>query len=196
MPTARVPRQSGTGLAVPLLTKRLRLRPLTGGDLDDLVELDSDPAVMRYLTGQPTDRHRMIAEVLPRMLRNCRDGLGYWTASTRGNGQFIGWFALTPAGPKAAELGYRLRRSAWGFGYATEGSLALLDRGFADLGLHRVQAGTMAVNLRSRRVMERVGLSYLRTVFLDWTDPLPGTEQGEVEYAMHRADWQARQWIR
>jgi RimJ/RimL family protein N-acetyltransferase len=67
-----------------LLTRRLRLRPLTGGDLDDLVELDSDPAVMRFL----------------------------------------------------------------------------------------------------------------RTVFLDWPDPLPGTEQGEVEYAMHRSDWQARQRIR
>jgi RimJ/RimL family protein N-acetyltransferase len=56
------------------------------------------------------------------------------------------------------ELGDRLRRSAWGMGYATEGSRALVDRAFAEPGVRRVYAETMAVNVASRRVLEKAGL--------------------------------------
>jgi RimJ/RimL family protein N-acetyltransferase len=85
------------------------------------------------------------------------------------------------------ELGYRLRRSAWGRGYATEGLRALIRRAF-ELGIRRVFAQTMAVNLASRRVMEKSGLRFVRTFHLMWDDPIPGTEYGEVEYALDRAD--------
>ena len=56
------------------------------------------------------------------------------------------------------ELGYRLRRAAWGHGYATEGSIALVDKGFAEFGIERIVGWTMAVNTRSRRVLEKTGL--------------------------------------
>ena len=108
----------------------------------------------------------------------------------------MGWFALHPTegdGPEGYELGYRLERFAWGKGYATEGSRVLIRNGFAELGVRRVWAQTMAVNLASRRVMEKAGLAYVRTFRLEWEDPLPGTEHGEVEYALTKDDWERRE---
>ncbi len=78
-----------------------------------------------------------------------------------------------------------------GRGFATEGALALIDALF-EAGATRVFAQTMAVNERSRRVMERCGLRYCRTFRLEFDDPLPGTELGEVEYDLTRAQWKAQ----
>jgi RimJ/RimL family protein N-acetyltransferase len=66
----------------------------------------------------------------------------------------------------------------------------LVALAFADLGVERVWAETMAVNLASRRVMEKVGLRYVRTFHLEFDDPVEGTEFGEVEYALTRADYE------
>jgi RimJ/RimL family protein N-acetyltransferase len=95
--------------------------------------------------------------------------------------------------PDEFELGYRLRKEAWGRGYATEGTRALIRKGFTELSVRRVLAQTMAVNLPSRRVMEKSGLTLIRTFHLEWEDPLPGTELGEVVYALERADWERRE---
>jgi RimJ/RimL family protein N-acetyltransferase len=180
-----------------LETARLALRRFTEADAGLLDDLDSDPEVMRYLTnGKPTPYEVIRDEVLPRMLAEYRRSAshGHWAAIEKSTGAFLGWFGLqTPAGrrPDEAELGYRLRRSAWGRGYATEGSRALVHKAFAELGLQRVYAGTMTVNLASRRVMEKAGLRYVRTYHLDFDDPIPGTEKGEVEYALTRAEWES-----
>jgi RimJ/RimL family protein N-acetyltransferase len=179
-----------------LETDRLLLRRFTEADVELLVELDSDPAVMRYLgNGRPTPRHVLEQETLPRVLRH-HDRIGgpaFWAAFERDTGDFLGWFELQPAGPDGpdeAELGYRLRRPAWGKGYASEGARALVDHGFAEWGLRRIVATTMAVNAASRRVMEKAGLRYIRTFHESWPDPIPGTEHGEVEYAVTRAEWE------
>jgi RimJ/RimL family protein N-acetyltransferase len=66
------------------------------------------------------------------------------------------------------------------------GSRALIAKAFAELGVERVWAQTMAVTVRSRRVLEKSGLTYGRTFFMDSDDPIPGTEKGEVEYAVTR----------
>ena len=95
--------------------------------------------------------------------------------------------------PDEVELGYRLRRSAWGKGYATEGSRALIHKGFTELGVRRVVARTMAVNTASRRVMEKAGLMHVRTFYPERPDPIEGSEQGEVEYALTEADWGRRE---
>ncbi|WP_018680449.1 GNAT family N-acetyltransferase [Actinokineospora enzanensis] len=175
-----------------LRTDRLLLRRFTPEDVDNLTELDSDPAVTRYLTGgRTTPRETVETEILPRHLAY-RGPVGRWAAHDE-TGAFIGWFALDPRDDHTnVELGYRLRAAAWGRGYATEGSRALVDAGFRDLGVLRVFAETMAVNLGSRRVMEKTGLRYLRTFHLEWDDPIPGTEHGEVEYELLRADWAAQ----
>ena len=144
-----------------LETERLLLRRLEYDDIEDLVELDSDPQVMRFINGgRATPRCEIENEVLPAFLGHYEryGGLGFWAVEEKSTGRFVGWFHLRPAEEAPAgevELGYRLLRSAWGKGYATEGSRALIDKGFAELGVERVVASTMVVNVASRRVMER-----------------------------------------
>ncbi len=180
-----------------LETERLILRPFTRDDVDLLVELDSDPDVMWYINrGRPTSRKEIENIILPRFLEYYElfDGYGTWATIEKSTGQFIGWVSLRPKDgdpPDEPELGYRLRKSAWGRGYATEASRALIDKAFSELGARRVYAETMAVNWPSRRVMERVGLRYVRTFYEEFDDPIPGTEMGEVEYELRREDWEA-----
>jgi RimJ/RimL family protein N-acetyltransferase len=180
---------------VDLETDRLVLRRFTEADVDNLVALDRDPRVMRFLSGgRPTPREAIQNEVLPRMLRSYDrvPGTGRWAAIERSTGQFLGWFALdVPEDSRGeeVELGYRLRASAWSKGYATEASRALIRKAFSDLGVRRVFAQTMAVNTASRRVMEKSGLTYRRTFHRTWDNPIEGTEHGEVEYELHYADW-------
>ena len=106
-----------------------------------------------------------------------------------GPGAMVGWPDAAPGNTGVASLGYRLRRAAWDRGYATEGSRALVRRAFTELGVGEIVATTMAVNAGSRRVLEKAGLRYARTVYLDWPDPLEGNEHGDVEYRLMRADW-------
>ncbi|MET9710285.1 GNAT family N-acetyltransferase [Nocardiopsis alba] len=177
-------------MEVFLETERLLLRRFTEADVDHLVRLDGDPEVMRFLTGEPTPRAEIEEKVLPGFLREYELGpVGHWAAIERSTGEFLGWFALEPSadgGAEEVELGYRLKASAWGRGYATEGARALVRKGFDELGVRRVWAETMAVNRASRRVMEKAGLKYVRTFHVHFDDPLPGTEHGEVEYELRR----------
>ncbi|CAN5368705.1 GNAT family N-acetyltransferase [soil metagenome] len=166
-----------------LETRRLRLRTLTQDDLEHLVALHGDPQVMAFITGEGETPEVVERESLPELLKRRT-----WTLRDKGSDAFVGWASLRLEGD-GAELGYRLLRSAWGQGYAAEAARALVDLAFGELGLARIHAQTMAVNTGSRRVMEKAGLRYLRTFHLAWPDPLPGTEQGEVEYAITRADW-------
>ena len=184
---------------VYLETERLLLRRFTEADVDNLFDLDSDPDVTRFITGgRPTPRDVIRTEILPRFLHYYERyaGFGFWAAIEKSTGQFLGWFHFRPpegSGPDEAELGYRLRRSAWGKGYATEGSRALIRRGFTELGVRRVVASTMVVNTASRRVMEKAGLTLARTFHQTWPDPIEGAEHGEVEYELWKADWERQE---
>lgn len=179
-----------------LETERLVLRPFTGTDVDDLFALDNDPDVMCFINGgRPTSREAIHAQTLPRLLRDypCFGTRGYWAAEERGTGTFLGWFEFRPLdddSPAVVELGYRLNKAAWNKGYATEGSRALIRKGFTDLGVERVTANTMAVNTRSRRVMEKAGMSFLRHFTGEWPEAIAGSEHGEVEYDLDRAVWE------
>jgi RimJ/RimL family protein N-acetyltransferase len=79
--------------------------------------------------------------------------------------------------------------SAWGKGYATEGSIALISRGFAEFGVRRVTAATMVTHTGSRRVLEKAGMRVVRTFHQDWPYPIPG----DVEYAITREEWEEQQ---
>src|SRR4051812_3020756 len=109
-------------------TERLVLRPFTETDGDNLFELDSDPAVMRFINGgYPTSREVAHNEDLPWFVEYGErvPGCGFWAAIEKATGEFAGWFLFRPpedGSPNEPELGYRLRRPAWGKGYATEGS--------------------------------------------------------------------------
>jgi RimJ/RimL family protein N-acetyltransferase len=188
-----------TAAAIFVQTERLTLRRFTPDDVENLVDLDADPEVMRYINGgRATPREEIEREELPAFLAYYArsDGYGFWAAVEKATGDFIGWFHLRPRADEAAdepELGYRLRRSAWGKGYATEGSRALIEKAFTDLGAERVWAETMVVNTASHRVMEKAGLKYVRTFHQDWPDEIEGEEEGDVEYALTRSEWEERQ---
>src|SRR6266700_2296239 len=157
-------------MQVFLETQRLVLRQLTLADVDNLVSLDADPEVTRFITGgTPTSRSEIEGEVLPAFLGYYERfaGYGFWAAVEKATGEFLGWFHFRPpqgASPDEAELGYRLRQSAWGKGYGTEGSRALIRKGFTELGVQLVVAATMVVNVASWRVMEKAGLTLERAV--------------------------------
>jgi len=177
-----------------LHTQRLTLRPFAAADLVSLVALDSDPAVMRFLTnGEPTPRDVIANKTLPSFMAP-RGAFQPWVWAIEQDGAFLGWASLRLLGNESgwaneADLGYRLKQSAWGAGYASEAARALVDHGFGVWKLDRIYAETMAVNAASRRVMEKAGLRYVRTFHLEWDDPIPGTEEGEVEYALTREEW-------
>jgi RimJ/RimL family protein N-acetyltransferase len=181
-----------------LRTERLALRRFTADDVDLLLELDSDPEVMHYVTGGvTTSREEIVTDFLPAFLAyyDRYEGFGFWAAVDRVSGEFLGWFHLRPApddAPDEVELGYRLRRAVWGRGYATEGCRALIAKAFTELDVRRVHAETMAVHQASRAVMERAGLRHVRTFHQPWPYPIPGDEFGDVEYALTREEWQNR----
>jgi len=188
--------QQDPRVTIFLETDRLVLRQLTVDDVDVLVELDGDPDVMHFVTGgRPTPREEIETDVLPAFLDYYARfaGYGFWAAIEKSSGRFVGWFHFRPAKdgpPNEVELGYRLHKAAWGKGYATEGSQALIDKGFAELGVQRVVAFTMVVNVASRRVMQKAGLRYVRTFHEPWPDYIPGEEEGDVEYALLRSEWE------
>jgi len=181
-----------------LETERLALRRFTADDAELLIELDSDPAVMRYLTGgRPTAPEVVRERQLPNILAGYEKwggDLGLFAAQEKDGGAFIGWFILRP-GPEgpldAVELGYRLRQAAWGRGYATEGSRALLGKAFTELGVRTVWAGTMSVNRGSRNIMEKLGM---RLVGTTPTRPdvqmIEGSEHGDVRYEITKEQWE------
>ena len=183
-----------------LETDRLRLRRFTPEDVDLLVELDSDPEVMRYITyGAPTPRDSYVNVYMPRWfaIYESQPGFGYFAAELRASGEFIGWFHLRDdrIEPEYVELGYRLRRAAWRQGYATEGSRAILAHGFRTLGLPQISARTLRGNAGSRGVMEKCGLRYVGD-FVYAQDVIAGRSEDEraaVKYVITRSEWLSRQ---
>ena len=124
---------------------------------------------------------------------------GFWAAEQAG--QFIGWFSLRQIEglPEQATLGYRLSRSSWGQGLATEGSRLLIERGFRMGNLQQIIATTYEDNLASIAVMTKLGMRFERryrlgadelagidTAAADPADAFPGDD---VEYAIRRSDW-------
>ena len=182
-----------------LRTGRLRLVPLSDEHLEYEVELDADPEVMRYLGDgrarncEDVERHHQHRLAAAKRVT----GLGFWVGFV--DGQFVGWWILEPPEPAdqrpidgQAELGYRLLRRYWRKGLASEGARELVRHGFEDLGLMRIFAETMTVNAASRATMTAVGLRQVRTFHINWDEPIPGSELGEVEYAISREQWLSR----
>jgi len=192
-----------------LRSSRLLLIPLADRHLELEVELDSDPEVMRHLSGRGRSRDEVISSHERRMaLATKVDGLGFWMAFSsedgeapphdETHGEFVGLMMLPPAhgpdqpdDPTVCDLGYRVLRRRWRRGFASEGSRVLLQHAFNTVGQSRVIAQTMAVNAGSRGVMEAVGMRYVRTYHPLFDDPLRGTDQGEVEYEMTREMWES-----
>ncbi|EGD94141.1 hypothetical protein TESG_01665 [Trichophyton tonsurans CBS 112818] len=191
------------------LSPRIHLRRYKPSDIDLICMLNGDEGVMKYIDSEPPSREEVEEEVQQIIGEyNANPRTGKWIAETpTAEGmEFIGWFRLgdldqfsrqcfsnadTEGNENAVrlELGYRIRRRFWGQGLATEGGRALVRYAFCSLNVAQVVAGTMFVNSGSRRVMEKCGLKHVKTLYLEFRDPLPGTELGEVFYAITREGW-------
>ena len=171
------------------------LRPIGVGDLDLLVDLNSDPAVMTHVRGRRATPDETAAEWRRRLdhQSDAARGLGYWAGFDAGT--FVGWWSASSfeGRPEISGIGYRLRATEWGRGMATEGALAMIRQAFSCRDIDRVLASTMAANTGSRRVLEKVGMTHAAS----WTasedkQQVPGWRQGEVSYELTRAEWTQR----
>jgi RimJ/RimL family protein N-acetyltransferase len=181
-----------------LSTQRLRLRQFTVGDVDNIVALDSDPDVMRYITlGQPTPRATIEQRVLPSWLKFYESGghIGFWAAELLATGEFIGWFHLRPDRfePEQQEVGYRFHKRYWGQGLASEGGRALINDGFTVSQFAVISARALQGNLASQRVMQKCGLKF-ECEFVYPEHILRGgseLQRRAVKYSASRENWLA-----
>lgn len=167
----------------------MALRRTNWPDIDDLVALNADAEVMRYLDdGRPMTAARVLGEEMPRLMAHNKraDRLGCWVARDRATSGFLGWFTVTPVDEpvRTVELAYRLGPRAWGKGYGVEGTLRMIEMARA-AQVSTVIASTMAINVAYRRVMEQAGLQLIRTWVGDWTESSIATDElGEVSYTL------------
>ena len=143
-------------------TDRLVLRRWHETDLEPFARLTADAEVMRYF---PATLSREQSDGLAARADAQFDtrGYGLWALERLDTGDFIGFTGLAPMpegipGSGGVEVGWRLAQSAWGLGFATEAATAALRFGFDTLGLAEVNSITAVINIRSRRVMERLGM--------------------------------------
>lgn len=179
-------------MKIYLETDRLILRQFTKDDADNLEELDSDPDVVRFVDPQyPLLRETVVQQTIPRLLQyyETSESYGLWAAVKKSNDEFIGWFHLRPSPTHGGEieLGYRLKKSAWGNGYATEGSRALIQKGFTELGCDRIISTALTANRASIRVMEKAGLQFESNWIYHSRNQ---TDEPAVKYSLFRKDWE------
>ena len=148
-------------MSIVIETPRLFLREWTDDDLPPFAALNADPEVMEHLpTTSPADSDAMAMRIRTLMAER---GYGLWAVEVRSGAPFIGFVGLamqtfeahfTPA----VEIGWRLSRAHWGKGYAIEAARAAMRFGFETLRLEQIVSMTVPANVRSRRVMERLGM--------------------------------------
>lgn len=177
-----------------LETNRIFLTEITIEDVSLLLDLDSDPEVMRYLTdGKPSaiEGVTLGIESMLKVSERFQKKLGFWKAYTKEGNEFIGWFHFrpgksTPDDTKNIELGYRLKKNFWGQGYATEVSHQLILMGFTEYQLDSIFASTMKANTASQRVMEKLGMKFI-TDYIE--ENFPGADKTAVQYRITRDNW-------
>ena len=149
---------------IALETERLVLRPWRPGDREPFARLNADPRVMEFMPGLLTRKEsdRLADRIEGHFLRR---GFGLCAAELRADGRFVGFVGVAFASIQAAftpcvEIGWRLSAEHWGQGLATEGARRIAGYAFEELGLPDLVSFTVPANLRSRRVMEKLGMSH------------------------------------
>ena len=145
-----------------LRTERLLLRRWRESDLEPWAAMNADPEVREYL-GDVLTREQSDGSVAAFQAEFDERGYGWWAVEVQATGEFVGFAGLDDVEPgvpvTGVEIGWRLARSSWGHGYATEAARATLEFGFSGLGLGEIFAITTATNVRSQAVMRRLGMT-------------------------------------
>ncbi|MES2760380.1 MAG: GNAT family protein [Pseudomonadota bacterium] len=174
-------------------TARLLLRPLKADDAADLFAVFSDPEVMRYWSSGPWGASEQADQYIASAAQDLADGtmlrLGIAVAAT---GQLIGQLALHHFDQqnRRCEIGYALGRAHWGKGYLTEAMTALLDHGFAQLSLNRIEADVDPRNTASMRALEKLGFVQEGLLRERWI--VAGEICDTAFYGLLRSDWDSR----
>ncbi|MDF4252789.1 GNAT family N-acetyltransferase [Streptomyces sp. WMMB303] len=176
-------------MTTELLTERLLLRAWRESDLAPWAAMNADPQVREHFPGV-LDRAQSDASVARFQADLEARGWGWWAVEVRASGEFIGFAGLDPVEEElpveGVEVGWRLARSAWGHGFATEAGRAAVEFGFASLGLPEIVAITPVGNVRSQAVMRRLGMTHDPAD--DFEDPTvpPGPLRHSVVYRLRR----------
>jgi ribosomal-protein-alanine N-acetyltransferase len=150
--------------ALAITTERLILRRWRQEDREPFARLNSDPAVMEFMPAllARAESDAMVDRIEAHFAVN---GFGLWAAELKATAEFIGFIGLSIPRFEAhftpcVEIGWRLAREHWGRGLATEGGQAVVDHAFRNLGLRELVSFTYEGNTRSRRVMEKIGMTH------------------------------------
>jgi RimJ/RimL family protein N-acetyltransferase len=169
-------------------TDRLLLRRWTDGDRPAFAAMNADPAVMEHMQGlmSPESSDAFLDRIEAHWEAH---GWGLWAVEVSGVAPFVGYVGLWPADyvvPGMVEVGWRLASAHWGHGYATEAARESLRFGFTEVGLDEIVSFTVPQNVRSWRVMERIGL--VRDAAGDFDHPRvdPIAYPHLVSHAMYR----------
>ena len=178
---------------IELETSRLRLRKWREADGTPFAAMNADPAVMEFFPSLQS-RAASDASIKGWESQFATQGWSNWAVELLESGLFIGFIGLSvprrtlPFSP-CVEIGWRLARAHWGKGYATEGAQAALRVGFERIGLAEIVSFTAAGNLKSRAVMERIGMRNANQDF-----EYPGIPEGHALrlhclYRVSRDQW-------
>ena len=144
--------------SLPILTARLRLRPLRAEDEDALTEVYLHPLVAKWIG--PHTREDVAREIAQHVEHQALRGWSFWAVEDRASARLIGDCGLQPLeqrGPEI-ELGYDFHPRTWGHGLATEAARAVITQAFGPLGIAHVVAVVKPENLASQRVLEKARL--------------------------------------
>lgn len=141
-----------------LESERTLLRSFQKEDLPELIELMSDPEVMKYTGFRKPQTEEKIKESLSKWSNDDENGLGVWCVEKKGSGEFVGWFMLKDTGHPYPEIGFMLAKKMWGQGLATEVSKTLLRYAFKTLKKEKVIASTVSENDQSISVIKKLGM--------------------------------------
>ncbi len=177
-----------------LRTERLLLRRWRSSDREPFARMNADADVMHYFPST-LSRDESDAFVDRIEVTLGERGFGLWAVEVPGETSFIGYVGVSVPSfdahfMPAVEIGWRLDRRQWGRGYATEAARAALAVGFESVGLDEIVSFTVPANLRSLRVMERLGMTHEPADDFDHPRLPEGHRlRRHVLYRLARADW-------
>ena len=169
-------------------TKRLILRTWNDEDIDAYYLINQDPKVVEFLLKiSSIDKAREFIEQMNVQFNDF--GFTLFAAEEKASGELMGFIGLNA--PKwsahftpCVEIGWRLGSKYWGQGYATEGARAVIDFGFNQCGLKEIVAFTVPANLRSSRVMEKIGM--MRDINGDFNHPMVPEDHLLLKHILYR----------